>query len=179
VSPGIHDIISGSPDEETGMEPSPQKVEKGSVRFSEREVAEVDDRGHPVLRIPRDRIQALHLRWGLQAARPAVQLGLGVLLTAAGAVLLVALLVGWARQGGVLHLEMVGGFAFLVLAGGWLLTTALRQGYYLEVLTLKGREKVRFDRRVAPEEIIPFLAEAGRRLGYTVEDAQDLPESRR
>jgi hypothetical protein len=39
-------------------------VEKGGVRFSEKEIAEVDvsnPGGRPVLRIPRDRIREIHL----------------------------------------------------------------------------------------------------------------------
>lgn len=149
-------------------------VQKGGVRFAPQELAEVDDRGHPVLRIPREWIQQIHLRRGLQAARPALQLTLGGLCLAAGCILEVSLLWGWFRDGGLLHLEMVGGFLCLALAGGWLAFTALRRGYYLEVRTERGIEKVRLGRDLAPGEIETFLVEARNRLGYEVSDLQIL-----
>ncbi len=164
--------MSGSERKETVQGVAP--LQKGGVRFSDRELAEVDDRSHPVLRIPRERIERIHLRQGLQAARPAVQLGLGVVCLAAGCVLLVALLWGWFRNGGLLQLEMVGGFFFLALAGAALTLTALRRGYYLEVRTAKGIEKVRLARGLAPGEIETFLAEARDRLGYEISDLQIL-----
>jgi hypothetical protein len=149
-------------------------LQKGGVRFAVRELAEVDDRSHPVLRIPRERIQRIHLRRGLQAARPALQLALGGVCLVAGVVLELVLLGSWFREGGTLHLEMVGGFLCLALAGGWLTSTALRKGYYLEVQTARGMEKVRIERGLAPRDIEAFLVEARDRLGYEVSDLQIL-----
>ncbi|HEX3525945.1 MAG TPA: hypothetical protein VH988_02665 [Thermoanaerobaculia bacterium] len=51
-------------------------LERGNVRFSHDVLAEVD-RGHPVVRIPKEQIQSIALRKGLQAARPIVQFVLG------------------------------------------------------------------------------------------------------
>ena len=131
--------MSGSERKETVQGVAP--LQKGGVRFPHRELAEVDDRSHPVLRIPRERIERIHLRQGLQAARPAVQLGLGVVCLAAGCVLLVALLWGGSGMAACSIWRWPAGSSALALAGAALTLTALRPGYYLEVRTAKGIEK--------------------------------------
>jgi hypothetical protein len=137
-------------------------VEKGGVRFSNQEIAEVDASnpgGRPVLRIPRDRIREIHLRWGIQAARPLVQLILGGGLLAAGCYLQIGMLWEWFRHGGTIYGEVVVGFVILSLVGG-----------YLAVQTSSTQEKVRFNRRVQRQEIEPFLSEARSRFGYEIFD---------
>lgn len=151
----------------------PDAIEKGGIRFSDQEIAEVDPSrpgGRPVLRIPRDRIREIHLRWGIQAARPLVQLVLGGGFLAAAGYILVTMLWEWFRHGGVIHVEVVAGLVVLGVVGGWLLFTALRRGFYLAVQTNNAREKVRFDRRLPRQEIQPFLNEARRRFGYEISD---------
>ena len=154
-----------------------EAVEKGGVRFSNQEIAEVDvsnPRGRPVLRIPRDRIQEIHLRWGVQASRPLVQLILGGGFLGAACFIQGSMLWEWFRHGGVIHVEVVVGLAVLGLVGGWLLFTALRRGFYLAVRTNSAQEKVRFDRRVSREEIELFLNEARRRFGYEILDSSPM-----
>lgn len=148
-------------------------VEKGGVRFSDKEIAEVDASnpgGRPVLRIPRDRIREIHLRWGIQAARPLVQLILGGGFLGGACYIQVSMLWEWFRHGGVIHVKVVAGFVILGFVGGWLLFTALRRGFYLAVQTSTTQEKVRFDRRAPRQEIETLLSEARRRFGYEISE---------
>jgi hypothetical protein len=162
--------------------PASDKVEKGGVRFSDQEIAEVDAShpgGRPVLRIPRDRIREIHLRWGAQAARPLVQLILGGGFLGAACYIQVSMLWEWFRYGGVIHAEVVAGLVVLGFVGGWLLFTALRRGFYLAVQTSGAQEKVRFDRRLPRQEIETLLNEARRRFGYEISQIHLVgPESR-
>ena len=142
-------------------------LEKGGIRFSETELAEVDQ-GRPVLRVRRERIQHIQLRWGSRAARPLVQVLLGTVFLATGCVIQGLMLWEWLRNGGVIHVEVVVGLAILALMGGWLLFDALKKGYFLEVSTDSRKEKLRFDRRLSLQKIESLLAEARQRFGYTV-----------
>jgi hypothetical protein len=148
-------------------------VEKGGVRFTDQELAEVDGSGpgsRPVLRISRDRIREIHLRWGLQAARPLVQLVLGGGFLGAACYIQAAMLWEWFRNGGVIYVEVIVGFVILGVVGGWLLFTALQRGFYLHVQTNNAKEKVRFDRRLPRQEIETVLNEARHRFGYEISD---------
>jgi hypothetical protein len=154
-------------------------VQKGGVRFAAKELAEVDRQSRPVLRIARERIQGIHLRQGMQAARPVLQLAVGSFCLIVGCLLEGGLLWSWFREGGLLHLEMAGGFLCLAALGGWLAATALRRGYYLEVGTARGIEKLRIDRGLTAGEIESFLQEARSRLGYEVSDLHILSSGER
>lgn len=157
--------------------PGSNTIEKGGVRFSDKEIAEVDTSnpcGRPVLRIPRDRIQEIHLRWGIQAARPLVQLVLGGGFLAVACFIQLRMLWEWFRHGGTIYVEVVAGLVILGVVGGWLLFTALRRGFYLAVQTSGGQEKVRFHRRVPRQEIETVLNEARSRFGYEISDLNRL-----
>jgi nitrogen fixation-related uncharacterized protein len=143
-------------------------IAKGGVRFSAEELAEVDSRGHPVLRIPRSRIRQVELRWGRQAARPLVQLVLGVAFAGTGGGIEIAMILEWLRHGGTIIDLVVVGLAMMALLGVWLLWTALRRGFYLDVQTDSRAEKICFDRRLSREEVEAFLDEARQRLGYQI-----------
>lgn len=150
-------------------------VEKGGVRFSNQEIAEVDvsnPRARPVLRIPRDSIREIHLRWGVQAARPLVQLILGAGFLGVACYIPMRMVWEWFRYDGVMNQGKAAVWivTLLGLLGGWLLFTALRRGFYLAVQTNNAQEKVRFDRRMSREEIENFLNEARRRFGYEIFD---------
>jgi hypothetical protein len=146
----------------------PVSIAKGGVRFSAEELAEVDDRGHPVLRIPRSRIRQIGLRWGRQAARPLVQLVLGIAFAGGGGFIEIAMILEWLRHGGTLIDLVVVGLAIMTLLGAWLLWTALRRGFYLDVQTDSRAEKICFDRRLTREEVEAFLDEVRQRLGYQI-----------
>jgi hypothetical protein len=147
-------------------------LEKGNVRFSAEELAELD-RKRAVIRVPRDRCREIAWRYGSRAARPWVQSALGIACLVGGFYLLVRLLMEWWRGGGVLWIEQVAGLVVLGFVGGALMVDVLRKGHYLEVRTEKATEKLRFDRSVAAADIETFLAEAGRRWGYAIVDRRN------
>jgi len=99
------------------------RIAKGGVRFSGDELAEVDSRGHPVLRIPRPRIRQLGLRWGYQAARPLVQLVLGIVFTFGGGGLGIPLVLG-VVHGAAFSFRLAIGLITMAIVGSWLLWTA-------------------------------------------------------
>lgn len=149
-------------------------MEKGGVRFSDKEVAELD-RDRPVVRIPRDRVREIRLERGLQAARPGVQVGLGAAILVGCLWSGTATIVGWLRDGGVLYIEFVVGFVTMALLGGWLAIHGLRRGLYLAVRTDSRLEKLQLDRSLSREELDTFLSEVRRSLGYPIVDRSLQP----
>jgi hypothetical protein len=151
-----------------------QKLELGDVRFSEERV-EALDRGHPVLRIARKEIDHLALRWGLQAARPLVQAAIGVVFLSVGGWVVVNLVGKFLFYGGWVAPKLEGLLATLIPIGGWLLWTSFRRGYYLEVRSRRGRDKIPFARDVSRAEIEALLGQAQQAFSYVVRT--DLPDS--
>lgn len=150
-------------------QPRNEWMENGGIRFSDKEIAELD-RGRPVLRIPRDRVREIRVEWGFQAARPGVQVGLGVVILVGWLWWGVGTIVGWLRDGGVLYIEFVVGFVTMPLLGGWLALHGLRRGLYLAVQTDSLVEKLQLDRSLSREEVETFLSEVRRALGYPITD---------
>lgn len=151
-------------------EPRNEWMEKAGVRFSDKEIAELD-RNRPVLRIPRDRIREIRLERGFQAARPLVQTVLGGSVLAACLWWGVTMIVNWLRGGGVLYIEFVVGFVTMALLGAWLVVHALRRGFYLAVQTDSCLEKLQVDRSLSREDLETFLAEVRKRLSYPIQDS--------
>jgi hypothetical protein len=143
-------------------------MEQGGIRFSRDLLAEVD-RGHPVIRIPREDVLRIALRWGFQAARPVVQAVLGIGLLLAGVYILLKIILELMAHGGEVEGKLLIGLVIVGLLGGWLFFEAFKRGFYLEVLTGKRAEKLRFDRRLSLSEIEVFLASVQSRLGWTIE----------
>lgn len=155
-------------------EPRNEWLEKGGLRFSDSEIAELD-RDRPVLRIPRDRVREIRLEWGFQAARPLVQTGLGAAILIACLVWGTGTIVGWLRDGGTLYIEFVVGFVTMALLGGWLTIHGLRRGLYLAVQTDSRVEKLQLERRLPREEAETFLSEVRKTLGYPIMDRSLQP----
>jgi hypothetical protein len=155
-------------------EPQNEWMEKGGVRFSDKEVAELD-RDRPVLRIPRDRVREVHLERGFQAARPMVQTGLGAAILIICLVWGTGTIGGWLRDGGRLYIEFVVGFVTMALLGGWLALHGLRRGLYLAVQTDSRLEKLQLHRSLSREEVETFLSEVRKTLGYPVVESALQP----
>lgn len=149
-------------------------MEKGGVRFSDKEVAELD-RDRAVLRIPRDRVREIRVERGFQAARPGVQVGLGAAILAGCIWWGAGTIVGWLRDGGTLYIEFVVGFVTMALLGGWLSLHGLRRGLYLAVQTDSGLEKLQLHRSLSREEVETFLSEVRKSLGYPIVDRSLQP----
>ena len=153
-------------------EKSDASFERGNIRFTQDRVMELD-RGHAVVRVSRGDIQRIALRWGFQAPRPLVQAVLGIGLLAVGCALLGLIIAELVTHGGRVVGRFLIGLVISGLLGIWLAMEAFRRGYYLEVTTKRGREKLRFDRGLSRHEIEDLLATVRAELGYEV--AEDLP----
>ena len=153
-------------------EPRNEWMEQGGVRFSDKEIAELD-RDRPVLRIPRDRVREIRVERGFQAARPAVQVGLGAAILAGCLWWGTGTIVGWLRDGGTLYIEFVAAFVTMAVLGGWLALHGLRRGLYLAVHTDSRVEKLQLHRSLSRAEVETFLSEVRKTLGYPIE-ARDL-----
>jgi len=158
-------------------EPRNEWMEQGGVRFSDKEIAELD-RDRPVLRIPRDQIREIRLERGFQAARPLVQVVLGGSILAACLWFGGTMLVDWLRYGGVLQGDIFVALAVMVPLGGWLALHGLRRGLYLAVQTDSRVEKLQLHRSLSREEVETFLSEVRRTLGYPIADRALQPGER-
>lgn len=150
------------------------KLEYGNVRFSEERIEALDG-GHPVLRIAREEIGQLALQWGLQAARPLIQAAIGLVFISTGGWVLVNFFSKIFFYGGWVAPKVEGLLGTLIPFGGWLLGTSLRRGYYLEVRSRRGRDKIPFARDASRAEIETFVSRAQRDFGYVVRT--DLPDA--
>ena len=149
-------------------------MEQGGVRFSDKEIAELD-RDRPVLRIPRDRVREIRVERGFQAARPGVQVGLGAAILVGCLWWGTGTIVGWLRDGGTLYIEFVVAFVTMALLGGWLALHGLRRGLYLAVQTDSRVEKLQLQRSLSQEEVEAFLSEVRKTLGYPIADRAFQP----
>jgi hypothetical protein len=145
-----------------------ESLEHGGIRFSADLLAELD-RGHPVIRIPREDVQRIALRWGFQAPRPFVQAALGSGLLLAGLYILVKIILELMAHGGDVSGKLLIGLVIVGLLGGWLFSEAFKRGYYLEVRTEKRVEKLRFNRRLSRNEIEEFIASVQSQMGWIID----------
>lgn len=145
-----------------------ESLEHGGIRFSTDLLAEVD-RGHPVIRIPREDVRRIALRWGFQAPRPIVQAILGIGLLLAGVYILVKIILELMAHGGEVSGRLLIALVIVGLLGGWLFFEAFKRGYYLEVRTEKRAEKLRFNRRLSREEIEEFIASVRSQMGWIID----------
>jgi len=143
-------------------------LERGNIRFSQNMLAEVD-RGHPVVRIPKDQIQGIALRKGFQAARPVVQFVLGGVLLGAPLYVFVSILLELRNPESKVQGRLLIGLIIMAIVGAWLLWGAFKRGYYLEVTARNRKEKLCFDRGLSESEIHDFLETVRRSpLGYSI-----------
>ena len=155
-----------------GSAASAPGIEAGNVRFSAERIEALDG-GHPVIRIARREIDQVALQRGFQAARPLVQAAIGGVLLGVGAWVVVNLLAKLFFYGGTFAPKAEGLLLTLIPIGGWLFAMALRRGYYLDIRSRKGRDKIPFARELPREEIEAFLNRAEQMYGYVVR--KDLP----
>jgi hypothetical protein len=146
-------------------------LELGNIRIAKDILSEVD-RGRPIVRVPREDVQRVALRWGFLAPRPAVQALLGIGLLLAGGYF-VSNAIQAQTRGGKVGIFLFAGLVAFTFLGIWLLFEAFRRGYYLEVQTRKVVEKLRFDRKYSRAEIDTLLESARSRHGWLIDSQSD------
>jgi hypothetical protein len=160
----MHDMTIGEPE----PNPSTRALEHGGVRFARGWVGGMEH-GKPFIRIPREKILNITLRWGHLAARPLTQALLGMIVLMLGCWPLVTFVENVFR-GGLVAPKIQALLGTLTVLGAWLIVGAFRRGFYLEVEASGRREKVPFERDVDKRQIDDFLSYVRREAGYVVED---------
>lgn len=126
----------------------------GGVLCDERRLGELAD-GAVLVSINCSDIQRVALKHGVQAPHPLIQSAFGLVLTLVGLVPVVHF-VAWMMVGGTFH-ALEACLAVFALIGPWLIFTAFRRGYYLQVDGPEGRKRLDFARSVRPEDVDQFI----------------------
>ena len=114
--------------------------------------------------VRRDEIRGLIVKFGRQSEHPLRQIAFGIVLTGLGVFPIYHLLAAAEPVVSVLELTML---VFLIV-GGWVIFSALRSGWYLEVELETDSRKLAFTPRPTDIELEEFLVEAAA-LGYEIE----------
>ena len=141
-------------------------VEYAGIRCTSQNLSEWEH-GRTMIVVPVPEIQRIDLRHGILAPHPFLLIPFGAILMAIGAIPLIHFLLV-SRQGGhVASFEaVVVPFLFI---GLYLILTALRRGFYLDVETTRGRFRLRLHK--PPKEHLPaFLSTLSMRFGFKVEN---------
>lgn len=122
--------------------------------------------------IHRSNVNRTVLRYGNQATRPVVQIIVGAILTLA---------IVWPfyhlwhvfKYGGKFFVGegAIGGFSII---GVWLIYSALKKGWYLELTTRRGIEKLAFHREVEISELQDFLARVHKNTDIIIETGPEV-----
>ncbi|HEX4954816.1 MAG TPA: hypothetical protein VF017_15610 [Thermoanaerobaculia bacterium] len=137
------------------------------VRIDDQVVASVKG-GQTTFALPREKVRDVRLRFGFQAERPLLQLLLGLLLAAVGA-LQIPGAYEFVVHGGTIYLDVMVFLLLLVPLGAWLMAHGLRRGFYLFVEVPNDRFKIPFRGRPTREAIVDFLSIARARTGYSIQ----------
>ncbi len=144
---------------------APAPVRYLTVEMTADGIAEWDGDRHAVF-VPREAIIGIELRRGAGGERPIVQVVVGVVLLAAGVVLLGALAAVDRYPRGALR--FAAGGAVLVVLGAYLLWSAVRPSLYLHVHVKGDARKVLIRGKADLPSLAVSLREASTRFGYEV-----------
>ncbi len=146
-------------------------VRLGAIEITDQWLREVEDRTR-LVSIPRAEVRRVVLRHARVAERPVLSLVLGIGLSTLGAYGVVVTLFAQVR-----FVELIGGFIITLLAGAWLIYSALRRGLILQVETGRGVRKLGFGGAIEPAALAAFV-EAAAKAGLAIEpEPVDLPRA--
>ena len=137
------------------------RVQFLNIILTEEGVGEVED-GRTIVFVPRDQIEMLEFRHGVQAERPAIQAVAGLLFSCLG-----ALGISIFGRGGSFRLG-AGCLVFGVL-GVLLLWESLRRGYYLQAICRSDARKLVIRGSIKKAGVSDFVQDAAK-LGYHLRD---------
>lgn len=121
--------------------------------------------------VPKERVQAIEVRFGSPAERPLAQGILGASLTTLGLASVIFL-----HGGGIIALRWGLGSVFFGMIGLWLFGETLRRRYYLRVICANDERKLVFSGIVRQKsELLSFLQSATQ-LGYSFKQCFDDKE---
>ncbi len=143
--------------------PESRRLQYLNVVISEKGLAEMSGNRRIIL-IPKDQVQSIEIRHGLQAERPLVQGITGLAFIGLGAVGIYIMV-----EGGIAALRWALGFLVFGGLGAWLLWEATKQGHYLKIICLGDSRKLVFKGKIQTEELSGFIRSASQ-FGYTFRD---------
>ena len=142
------------------------RLECGGVVCDERHIVEVAG-GRTMSAVDRTDIQRMALRHGIVSPHPVRQFLLGSALVAL-AYFPTAHLVHWALHGGSILSQEVWCIPFAFI-GFWIVATAMRCGWFLEIESTKRRKHIAFARTADLASIEDFIAQVQRAYGTQIE----------
>jgi hypothetical protein len=134
-----------------------QPIEHCGIRCTAEALLEFEG-GRLMVTIPRNEIQRIGIRYGIQAPHPMLQVILGLGL-ASVAYFPLRELIDWLRHGGTLF-TVVDLLLFLPIVGAWTAWEALKRGYFFEVQSSAGIKRLAFAKKPQPaalDEMIAFI----------------------
>src|SRR5262245_50157659 len=117
-------------------------MDYANVSINWKRVAELDEKT-PVVVIPRESIQSVELRYGLQSERNWLRIPFAVALIAAG-LMPTGVIFRWVMNGDENVASLFTAMVLMLPVGVWMLWTALIPGYYLAVSTDNDSRKIAF-----------------------------------
>lgn len=141
-------------------------MDYANVSINWKRVAELDEKS-PVVIVPRESIQSIELRYGLQSERTWLRIPFAVVLIAAG-LMPTGLILRWLTKGDENVASLFTAMVLMLPVGIWMLWTALVPGYYLAVVTDRDSRKIAFARTAKLDEIEDFLEQASDELGCRI-----------
>jgi hypothetical protein len=130
-------------------------VECSGIRCSEKSLSEMDGRKIAVS-VFRPDIRKITYRHGVLAPHPLLQILAGIILIATG-YFPAEHIFRWLQNGGTLFGEELLIFIFAGI-GVYLILTARRRGYFLDIELPKGRERLAFKGEPNPNELEAFFS---------------------
>ncbi len=144
---------------------SAMSLEYRGIRFTPDFVAELEG-AHLILKLKKENIRQIDLRYGQQAHHPVIQFLFGIVLTVLGLAPFRFLNDWLAIHTFTFHFGML--MVVFLFWGLWTIYESLHRGYYLAVELTVGRKKLAFGRRVDRCALGEFLASAQAQFGYPI-----------
>ena len=134
----------------------------GGVVCQENELQEVDT-GKIMVRVSRNEIQSIQLKYGTQEQNVFLQVVVGSILILSAMLPLVAII-----NGSSLPRSMTYWVFFGPALGGYLIIGTMRRGFFLNLETTTGIRRIVFEHKMKVEELEPFVASVEKAYGVTV-----------
>ena len=136
--------------------------ELGGVLCTDVELLEVDS-GQIMVRVNRDEIQSIRLKYGTQEQNVLGQVICGSILISSAILPLGRLLFGMG-----MGFAMSYWLVFAPMLGVYLIVGTMRKGFFLDIETTKGDRRIIFDRKLKAEELELFLCAVEKVYGLTI-----------
>lgn len=142
------------------------RFEYCGIRVTDKSLSEIDS-GRIMVIVDKQAIRNITLRYGFQAMHPAPQIIVGWALILLGYFPLLHF-IHWAQHGGV-FIDLEAWIIPFAAIGGWLVYSATKRGYFLEVGQDKGTKRLTFSGKPNPGDLGAFLTTIEQDYGLKIE----------